>query len=57
MKTWVMIGMGVGTTIGGVLPLAFPISQDDKIIWSIVGGLVGGLSGIWLGYKAGKAMN
>lgn len=56
MKTWVMIGMGVGTTIGGALPFVLPLSQDAKTGWSILGGLIGGFLGIWLGYKAGKAL-
>ena len=56
MKTWVMIGMGVGTTAGSLLPFIFPISQDAKVGWSIVGSVIGGLLGVWAGYKAAKAL-
>lgn len=56
MKTWVMIGMGVGSTLGAVVPMLF---GDASLLdgWSILGVLVGGMVGIWLGYKIGKALS
>ncbi len=56
MKTWVMIGMGVGSTLGALVPMLLG-SSDLMGGWSILGGTVGGLLGIWLGYKIGKALS
>lgn len=56
MKTWVMIGMGVGSTVGALVPMLF---GDASLLdgWSILGTLVGGILGIWAGYKIGKALS
>lgn len=55
-KTWVMIGMGVGSTVGALVPMLF---GDSSFFdgWSVLGTTVGGIIGIWLGYKIGKALS
>lgn len=55
-KTIIMLGMGVGSTIGAVVPLMWGdanLMGGASIIW----GLVGGVIGIWLGAKVSKAMS
>lgn len=44
-----MIGMTVGTILGGYLPVIF--GADALGIWSIIGSAVGGFAGIWAGWK------
>jgi len=48
-KTAVMIGMVLGSTIGGYLPSFFGISAFSFI--GIVGNVVGGIVGIFIAYK------
>ena len=40
---------GVGGTVGGYLPVLFGASGFGG--WSILGAFVGGIAGIWVGYK------
>lgn len=40
----------VGMTVGGALPMLFG-DNDPLDGWSILGGMVGGFVGIWLGVK------
>lgn len=51
-KTLIWIGMGVGGTIGGLLPYLWGASylSFSSVILTGVGGLVG----IWAGYKLGN---
>ncbi len=42
----------VGMFVGGSMPLLFGDGDFDG--WSILGGLVGGFVGIWLGVKIVK---
>lgn len=51
MKQFVMFGAVVFGAIGSYLPFLFG-DADAMVTWSIVGGLVGGLLGIWLAVKA-----
>ncbi|MBU6389218.1 hypothetical protein KGQ71_01745 [Patescibacteria group bacterium] len=51
-KTWIWIGIFVGSTVGGYLPVLF--GQDVFSNWSIFGSFIGGLFGIWAGYKVGN---
>lgn len=44
-----MIGMVIGSSIGGYLPLM--LGADILSMWTIVGTLIGGVLGIWLGLK------
>jgi hypothetical protein len=48
-KSIVMIGMVVGSIIGGYIPILFGVSFLS--LWSILGNAVGGLFGIWITYK------
>lgn len=48
-KTLVMIGMFIGSLIGGYLPVLFGASLLS--FSSILGNGIGALVGIWLGYK------
>jgi outer membrane lipoprotein SlyB len=48
-KKVVMIGMVIGSTIGGWLPTLFGVGVFSMI--SVLGGFAGGVLGIWLSYK------
>ncbi|MCA9332576.1 hypothetical protein KDA00_01750 [Candidatus Saccharibacteria bacterium] len=50
MKSLMYIGAIIGGTAGAYLPALFGDSNIFSF-WSIVGSLVGGLFGIWAGYK------
>lgn len=39
--------------IGNFMPLLFGIN-DIFSVWGILGGLIGGFFGIWVGYKISK---
>lgn len=45
----VMIGMVVGSTIGGYVPSLF--GAGFLSLWGIVGSAIGGILGIWIAYK------
>ncbi len=53
MKTAVYVGAGIGGFIGGLIPVLF---GDTSFMssWSILTSLIGGLVGIYLGYKVAK---
>ena len=55
-KTVIMIFMGVGMTVGGVVPWLFG-DHDLLSGWAILGGLVGGAVGIWAGVKVSKQLS
>jgi len=48
-KAIFMLGMIVGSIIGGYLPVLFGASFLS--MWSLFGSAVGGLLGIWIVYK------
>ena len=48
-KKTIMIGMVVGTTVGGYLPMLWGGSVLS--VTSIMLGMVGGIAGVWAGYK------
>jgi len=48
-KSIVMLGMVVGSIIGGYIPILFGASFLS--LWSLLGSAVGGLLGIWITYK------
>lgn len=48
-KSLVMLGMIVGSTVGGYVPAFFGAGIFS--FWSIVGSLAGGFLGIYLAYK------
>ena len=48
-KTWVMIGLFIGSTIGGYIPILFGASWISYS--SLIGSTVGGLLGVYITYK------
>lgn len=50
-KTAVWIGLTVGSTLGGLLPYLWdPSAALSPVLFSAIGGLVG----IWAGFKVGS---
>jgi len=50
-KTLIWIGVFVGGTVGGAIPMLW--GADLTSISSIFFSMLGGLAGIWLGWKLG----
>lgn len=48
-KTLIMIGVFVGSAIGGYVPVLFGISLFS--FTSIIGNALGGLLGLWIAFK------
>lgn len=48
-KTLVMIGLTLGSLIGGYIPTFLGDSMFS--MWSLIGSTVGGLIGIYVGYR------
>jgi hypothetical protein len=51
MKQLVMLGVVLFGAIGSYVPMLFTDDIDAAIIWSILGGLIGGIFGIWAAVK------
>ena len=53
MKRWLIIMATIGSAAGSYIPVLF---GDNQLLdgWSILGGVVGGLLGIWLGVKLSR---
>ncbi len=52
-KTYIWIGIAVGSTLGGFLGSL--LDHGNLIgIWSILLSTIGGIAGIWAGYKLGN---
>jgi gas vesicle protein len=47
-KKMIMLGMVIGSIVGGYLPALFGF---DGLMVSLFGSLIGGIIGIWMGYK------
>jgi hypothetical protein len=47
-KKLIMLGMVVGSIAGGYLPALFGF---DDLMVSLLGSFIGGIVGIWIGYK------
>lgn len=52
IKTLIFIGMMIGSIIGGYIPSLW--GADIFSMWSLVLSAVGGLLGIWAGFKLGN---
>lgn len=52
-KTLVFIGVTVGSIIGGYIPSLW--GADIFSMWSLVLSAVGGLFGIWVGFRIGNS--
>lgn len=48
-KKWIMIGLFVGSSIGGYIPILFGASWISYM--SLIGSTVGGFLGIYITYK------
>lgn len=53
-KTLIWIGAAIGGTVGGYIPILF--GTDAISFWAIVWSTVGGLLGIWGGFKLSQMM-
>jgi hypothetical protein len=51
-KTIIMIGVIIGSTVGGYIPTLFGASLFSMA--SVIGNTIGGLVGIYVGYKISK---
>jgi hypothetical protein len=47
-KKLIMLGMVVGSIAGGYMPALFGI---DELMVLLLGSFIGGIIGIWIGYK------
>ena len=47
-KKLIMLGMVVGSIAGGYLPALFGL---DGLMVALLGSFIGGIIGIWIGYK------
>jgi hypothetical protein len=47
-KKLIMLGMVLGSIVGGYLPASFGF---DDLMVSLLGSFIGGIVGIWIGYK------
>lgn len=56
MKQMAFLGAAVLCTIGAYVPVLLLGSSEETIVWSILGGMVGGFFGIWAGVKLYKRM-
>jgi hypothetical protein len=52
-KKFIWIGMFVGSTIGNMLPMLW--GGDAISISGVVLSLIGGIIGIWVGYRWGQS--
>lgn len=51
-KTLIWIGLTVGSTVGGYLPV---LAGADAFSFSgVIFSMVGGIAGIWFGYRFGQ---
>jgi hypothetical protein len=51
-KKMIWIGMTVGSTLGGFIPALWHAGMFS--MWGIVMSTVGGIAGIWAGYRVGR---
>lgn len=53
-KAWIMLGMTIGSVIGGYLPTLVGVSALS--ITSIIFNAIGGAAGVWISYKLTQGM-
>ncbi|MFO0920842.1 MAG: hypothetical protein U0451_04190 [Candidatus Saccharimonadales bacterium] len=51
MKTTLYLCAGVGGVIGAYIPSLLGGKGGMFSFWGLLGSLIGGLAGIWIGYK------
>ncbi len=54
MSKFIWLGAFVGSTVGGYVPCLF--GADLLSLWGIVGSVVGGIAGIFGGYKVAQQL-
>jgi hypothetical protein len=54
-KSAIWICVFIGSIIGGYIPVLF--GQSFLSMWSLIGNGIGGLLGIWIGFKIGERIN
>ena len=47
-KKLIMLGMVIGSIVGGYLPSLFGF---DELMVSLLGSSIGGIIGVWIGFK------
>ena len=52
LKQWVWLGLFVGSTVGGLVPMIW--GESAFSVSGFVGNLVGGIVGVWAGYESHK---
>ena len=52
MKLMIWVGILVGSTAGGLIGAAL---DGGLGLWSVLFSTIGGIAGVWAGYKIGKA--
>lgn len=52
MKKYIWLGFLIGSTFGGMIPGMW--GADYFSMWGLLFSALGGIAGIWVGYKAGK---
>jgi predicted MFS family arabinose efflux permease len=53
-KKFVWLGLFVGSFIGGLIPELW--GADFLSWWSFLFSFLGGIAGIWVGYKVGQSL-
>jgi hypothetical protein len=54
MQKMIWLGVFVGSTAGGYVPCLF--GADIFSLWGVAGSVIGGLAGIFAGYKLGRSL-
>ena len=54
MKMMIMIGMVVGSTLGGAVPALW--GAGGLSLQSVAFGMLGGLAGIWAGFRLSRQL-
>ena len=54
-KSFIWLGLFVGSTAGGFVPSLW--GDNFLSLWSVVFSAVGGVVGIWLGFKLGENLD
>jgi phage tail tape-measure protein len=53
LKAYIWFGMAVGSTVGSYVPVV--LGADMFSAWSVIGSAVGGIAGIWAGFRIGNS--
>lgn len=53
MKIMIYVGASIGGLVGAYIPILF-MHANGLSGWSLLGGFIGTIAGIWPGYKIGQ---